>query len=517
MIARLALLFALLPMLFGLIATPATADPADISAASRSVVRVVLAARDGDRVVFVGHGSGFAVAPNRIVTNAHVVQIAREEPGVVIGIVPSQGDKSFGARIVAVSQGQDLALLELQDSGRLPAATLYSGPVSDSADVTAIGYPGAVDRAQGLNFDDLIRPMSPVKTRGNVSAGRASKDFDTILHTAPLASGSSGGPLVDECGRILGANSFGSLSDGNDAEFGFAVSNRELIAFLRRAGIKANLTGTPCRSAAEIESEEAERRAAAEAEAQAKERAATQRREQEEARARSRAEREVIQARENAMAIAAILLALSVVAGVAAAFLFQREQRKPAIAATVVAVLLLLGAFYAFFSRPSFTEIEDRVAAILEEENGPAEASDGSVEAAAAGDYVCTILPSRSRITVSQTEDLPFTWAEGGCVNGRTQYGRDGGNWSRIFVPNEDQTVTLSSFDPATREFVTERYLLDLEAMQAARTIRQKYSNKACTGDAAEKQDIATMIAAIRVELPNQPNERLVYKCQPEG
>ncbi|NRD90852.1 hypothetical protein C8024_17485 [Sphingopyxis sp. BSNA05] len=81
-----------------LLTGPAQADPADISAASRSVVRVVLAAKDGSKVAFVGHGSGFAVAPDKIVTNAHVVEIARQESSVVIGIIPSQGGPAMAEK-----------------------------------------------------------------------------------------------------------------------------------------------------------------------------------------------------------------------------------------------------------------------------------------------------------------------------------------------------------------------------------------------------------------------------------
>ena len=71
MIKKLSLIFSML--VATLLTGPAQADPADISAASRSVVRVVLAAKDGSKVAFVGHGSGFAVAPDKIVTNAHAV------------------------------------------------------------------------------------------------------------------------------------------------------------------------------------------------------------------------------------------------------------------------------------------------------------------------------------------------------------------------------------------------------------------------------------------------------------
>src|SRR5687767_8468835 len=115
---RLALiLLALSALLF---AAPARAD--DISATARSVVRVVTIAVDGQEVVGFGHGSGFAVAPNRIVTNAHVVALAAEHPeNVAVGVVPSEGSKSYGARLVAFDPARDLALLELTE-GRLPPA-----------------------------------------------------------------------------------------------------------------------------------------------------------------------------------------------------------------------------------------------------------------------------------------------------------------------------------------------------------------------------------------------------------
>ena len=59
-------LFALLPLV--LLPQRVGADPADIAAASRSVVRVVLITRNADGVALVGHGTGFAVAPDLVVT-----------------------------------------------------------------------------------------------------------------------------------------------------------------------------------------------------------------------------------------------------------------------------------------------------------------------------------------------------------------------------------------------------------------------------------------------------------------
>ncbi|QJB68982.1 trypsin-like peptidase domain-containing protein [Parasphingorhabdus halotolerans] len=493
-----------------LLTGPAQADPADISAASRSVVRVVLAAKDGNKVAFVGHGSGFAVAPDKIVTNAHVIEIARQEPSVVIGIIPSQGGKSYGGRVIAFSPDNDLALIQVLDGGRLPPMTIFGGNVADGADVVAIGYPGSVDRAQGLNLDDMITPMSPVKTRGSISGGRSTKQFDTILHTAPIASGNSGGPLIDNCGRILGANSFGSLSDGNDAEFGFAVSAKEILSFLRKAGVKVGATATPCRSAAEISREEQERENAERAKVEALEKAETAERGAKTEKLRTTVSQDIIAERENQMAIAALLLVLSLVAVSGGFYLMTQSKRNPAIAAFGGAAVLLLGAVIVFLSRPSFSEIEDRVALAMKEGS---ENQQQAITVASSGKYQCTINPDRSRITVSQQNELPLEWTDGGCVNGRTQYGRDGAKWSRIFVPNEEQTVTINSFQPDRSEFTEERYLLGLDAMTKARAIRQKYGNKACTADAKVLADVEDMVKAIRAELPGSVNERLVYEC----
>ena len=84
---RLICIFAALFAL--IVATPAAADQGDIDAAARGVVRVVLIGSDGEEVYPISHGSGFAVTPTKIVTNAHVVREALQDDTLRIGIVPS--------------------------------------------------------------------------------------------------------------------------------------------------------------------------------------------------------------------------------------------------------------------------------------------------------------------------------------------------------------------------------------------------------------------------------------------
>ena len=496
-------LMAGLMMIIALLAGPAHAQSRDISAAERSVVRVVVVATDGSDYFYRGHGSGFAVGPRQIVTNLHVVEQALDDPEMLIFVVPYDGKEGFVGKIVTYSQRVDLALVEL-DGGQLAPGTIATLPPEGAEPVYAIGYPSNVDRAEGRNADDLIRPTAPVRTQGLISQGRSSKDYDTILHTAAIARGSSGGPLLDECGRIVGVNSYLSASDGVDAEFGFAASSRELVGFLKGAKIDARSTTVRCLSA--TEQAELERRAAA-SDASAAE---AQRRMAEDARARRGAERERIEReieteRENAIALAAALLAVGVLTMAGGGLALNQRRRTMGIAAIVISVLLLLGALLIFLNRPRFDEVDDRM---------PPEKKAVETSYDAVGKNICRVVSERSRITVSSTDDLPFEWTATGCVNGKTQYGQvASGIWSRALVPETDATVTVQSFEPAKARFRSDRYLLNATDMEAVREIRRRYDQSGCTTDPEVLRTVADMQAAIRTSLPPQANESLVYQC----
>lgn len=490
------------------VAAPLAADPADIQAASRSVVRVVLVAEEDGETFYVGHGSGFAVAPDKIITNAHLVAPLREDASIRIGIIPSEGTTTYGGRLVAISPRNDLAMIQLE-RGRLPSLALLQTPLDDGASVMAIGYPAAVDRAQGLDARETVAPMAPVKTPGVISGGRTTRDFDTILHTAALAKGNSGGPLVDLCGRVVGVNSFGSLSDGNDAEYGFAVSNRELLSFLRSAKVDYQLADSPCRSVAELSAEERAR--SAEAAEAAREKALTERAERRdlEERALRDAEHAVISARENHIAFAALLLVLAGLAGGATWVLHDRgdlERRKIAAGATGA---LALTAVLIFVLRPGFNQAEDIALAMVKKELGDKDELAGSRD----GTYMCRVLPERSKITSSSPDPVEIAWTASGCVNGRTQYGQDIDGWTRVFVRKEDQLVAINQFNPDTREFRTENFQLGLDAMTNARKIRARYSDKSCTTEPDRMAELEDMQKALRQALPAQPNEVLTYSC----
>ena len=481
----------------------------DVGAAARGVVRVVTVAMVDGEVVGFGHGSGVAVSPTRIVTNAHVVDSAVRYPAnVAVGVVPSEGQKSYAARLVAVDARRDLALIELTE-GRLPAATIYTGPVTAGLDVVALGYPGNVDLASARSASDYILPRAPVRSEGDVSAMQAVSGVATLLHTANIARGNSGGPLVDGCGRVIGINSFMTRADEGDAGFAFAVASRELTAFLAESRQAYNGVGTACISLAEAEARD---RAAAEAEAKAASAANADRAaaSAQEAKQQERAATEAaLTARENRIALAGLALVLAAMAG-GAGWVWRRDGDGKAGASMGAGALLALGAVALFVTRPSLVEATPAAA--------PANAETGPelVTAAPTGKRICTLRPDRSRITVSKADDVELALSASGCAGGAQFVPSTDGGWTRAVVASDAGAASIVTLSADGATYRIERWLPDGATLTKLRDL-QGGAAASCTSDAAALDQLRATTAAVRATLGEVPNERLVYECVGAG
>jgi S1-C subfamily serine protease len=502
MMRRLLLVVALLFAWVG----PAYAD--DISASARGVVRIVTIAVVDDEVVGFGHGSGFAVGPNRVVTNAHVVELAGRYPdNVVIGVVPSEGDKSYQGKVIKIDQARDLALIEFTGV-RLPPLTLFGGKIADGDSLVALGYPGNVDVATARSAADFITPQSPVRSQGGFAGFRKLGSVSVLLHTANIARGNSGGPLLDRCGRVLGVNSAITHNDEGDSTFAFAIAGTELAAFLAEAKQPIVTVDIPCTSVEEQMAQErsADEKARLEADDLSRANAAKAATEREDAvaQARSRA----ASSRENYMAGAALLLVLGALTVGGGGLLLSRERKREAIWVAAGGALLMIAAIVMFLTRPSFNEAS--VLAVPK-----ASAADGSPAATARGKLVCTLVPERSRVIVSATDKVDLDVGNDGCINGRTQYAEadSGKHWQRILVPDQEASVSVLDFEPATGTYTNTRYLLSSEQMKQARALRKGVPLKECSADQAKRAELATQQQSIRTALPPVYNEKLVYRC----
>ena len=144
-----------------------------------------------------GRGSGVVVAEGQVVTNAH--NLRGEEATVVFA-----DGRSATGRVAGVDLDGDLAVLAVDTAGAPAITWADADGVQVGTPVFALASPGGRTRVTFGTVSAVDRAF-----RGP----RGRRITGSIEHTAPLARGSSGGPLVDAESRLVGLNT-NRLGDG---------------------------------------------------------------------------------------------------------------------------------------------------------------------------------------------------------------------------------------------------------------------------------------------------------------
>ncbi len=231
----------------------ARAQSASVEEVERATVRVAVIAESPSGRSLFGTGSGFLVAPHLVVTNAHVVAEARREPILGVAIVPAQGEGMIAARIVHYSALMDLALLEFRGGPAMKPVTLSMRDPKAGDAIIALGYPDIDDLSRPAV--ELVRPAPPSRTTGIIASLRdrapTGDPIPSINHEAAISAGSSGGPLIDECGRVIGVNTWHARGQSTGEDRGVASRASQLALFLDEAGVRPQVTEERCLSVEE--------------------------------------------------------------------------------------------------------------------------------------------------------------------------------------------------------------------------------------------------------------------------
>lgn len=213
---------------------------------------MVMSVKPGDGQV--GLGSGFFVSDSHVVTNRHVVEGG--DPNRII-IARAGTAAPLRGRVVATSASSDIgaddfAVIEVAPDRSRRSLSLTS-QVARRTDVVAAGYPAFV-MATDAAFQRLLdgrgeRVPTAVITQGSVMAVQesASGGPALVVHSATIAKGNSGGPLVDLCGRLVGVNTFGRHEEETALRLNFSLQSAALQRFLVARGIPARSDDSPCR------------------------------------------------------------------------------------------------------------------------------------------------------------------------------------------------------------------------------------------------------------------------------
>src|SRR4051812_904631 len=139
-----------------------------------------------------GRGSGVVIAPGTVVTNAHNVR------GDELTVTFADGRRETGT-VAGVDVDGDVAAISVDTGDVAPVAVGDPASLGIGSAVVALANPGG----RGLRAT-----LGMVSATGRSFRGpRGRRVRGSIEHTAPLPRGSSGGPLVDAAGRIVGINS----------------------------------------------------------------------------------------------------------------------------------------------------------------------------------------------------------------------------------------------------------------------------------------------------------------------
>jgi S1-C subfamily serine protease len=197
---------------------PAAAQEA-VEVIRDSTVRLTGTAPACDAIV---SGSGFAVGPELVVTNAHVVAGVDD---LLVRVRPDQ--TSSRATVVYFDPNTDVAIVRTRGLQARPARLAVTSLKSNDSAVIA-GFP------RGERFTaEPARVRARVDARGESIYGDTGVQRDIYVLRGSVQQGNSGGPLTDEFGDVHGMV-FASGLEEQDAAY--ALTADEIRIALEAAG-----------------------------------------------------------------------------------------------------------------------------------------------------------------------------------------------------------------------------------------------------------------------------------------
>ena len=148
-------------------------------------------------------GTGFAVWKDRVATNLHVLAGAREAT-----VITTDGREFKDVQVLGVDPAHDLAVLRLPIDNLVPLTLGDSSAVKAGERVVAIGHPMGLGNTVSDGIISAVRVMDPRVT--------------LLQITAPIAPGSSGGPIFNDRAEVIGVATL-FAAEGQNLNFGVPV------------------------------------------------------------------------------------------------------------------------------------------------------------------------------------------------------------------------------------------------------------------------------------------------------
>lgn len=189
-----------------------------------SMVRIV-----GQACNAIQEGSGFVIAPNYVITNAHVVAGVRSPR-----VQPQNGTSEDGTTVL-FNPRMDVAILRV-DVQPGPALSLDGSDVGRGTKGAVLGYPGGGPLTVGT-----AAVRRDLDASGRDIYGRSVVQRDVYELQATVRPGDSGGPFVLSDGDVAGVVFAASTTDSS---IGYALTTPQIIPLVREAQGKTRPVST---------------------------------------------------------------------------------------------------------------------------------------------------------------------------------------------------------------------------------------------------------------------------------
>lgn len=203
------------------------ASDAVVADVAHSVVKVRSVAYSCRRFT---DGSGFVVAPERVMTNAHVVAGGENITVAVDG-------RDLDAVVVMFDPITDIAILNVPGLQALPLEFAHDTARSGT-DAVVLGYPGGGPFAA---YPARVREIVEIKAPDLYRVLTFTRQVYAIR--GKVGHGDSGGPLIDRDGRVLGMN-FGAAV--HDPDIGFVLTAKLIYPHAVSSGAAQPVATGPC-------------------------------------------------------------------------------------------------------------------------------------------------------------------------------------------------------------------------------------------------------------------------------
>jgi S1-C subfamily serine protease len=203
------------------------ADSLVVGIARPSVVKIRGVAPACQKVL---EGTGFVVAPNRVMSNAHVVA------GSDTVSVEAEG-QTYDATVISYDPDADISILDVPNLPQKPLV-FADQPAKSGTDAVVLDFPGGGDFvATPARVREIIELSGPDIYKSTT----VNREVYTIRGT--VRQGNSGGPMINRTGEVIGVV-FGAAVDDDDT--GFVMTANEVSRQLKKVGYSTKVPTGSC-------------------------------------------------------------------------------------------------------------------------------------------------------------------------------------------------------------------------------------------------------------------------------